>query len=1230
MKLTKIAIPLFLLMFLISGLIQAQTTDCEGPGSFSITPPEGVQGSGTPEDPYIMCIDQPLELTSTGVNPNLGFVNAGLGFLIYVGQPTDANPEEDPNARLVALSDDSGIIFNNGTGTFANTGFQNDPNVTFPFTTYIVPIIVPDINMPGTFDSNCTGIDPDAQYPVVIFLDPADNPDCTLDTGECEATSGTPDFGAETTYCGESTITFTSTGFNADPAFTTFYVVTSDGDLIIQSLNQTGEFTLVEGNYILHVFNVSSDEVPPGVEDIIVGLPAQAVFDALVCYDIISSEVISILPPNDPACETGECEATSGTPNFGTETIFCGESTIAFSATGFNADPAFTTFYVVTSDGDLIIQSLNQTGEFTLAEGNYILHVFNVSSDEVPAGVEDIIVGLPAQAVFDALVCYDIISSEVISVLSLDDPACETGDCEANAGMPNFDELQSVYCGTTEISIVSDGFTSVDSAGESFLQGYAVTDPDSVVLQVTVNSPAIFTLEPGEYLVTVLNLPCSILEDFGLPCDAPPLDLLIGINANDFIGLATCADWTTSELITVLAEDDPACLMGCDALAGALVGVESFYCSGGLSIESTGFNESPDFVQASIVTDADLNIIALGAGNNVPFSLEPGTYILHALNLAAAEVPADLQALVGLNAGDVLATLLCFSLESSSPINVLTPIAYSFTVDCDANVANVNISGGYPQYNLDNNTGVGLNYIVQGNLGGDVAIGTAWSVPLADTTYNVSILDEAGCIQEETITLTACTTDPLTITDIVYTVDEATNIYTFTFDIAGGSGMYTVDNGALTGSTFTSIQVACGDDATVTIVDGNGETLTVPVTAPCTAVVDCPGLSEGGTLTGAQDFYCAGEPVQVSATGFNNGAEYTQLYVATQGASFIIAAVSTDGNFGALTAGTYELHTFNFYNENPPIIPANPIGVSAVEIVNQTETCFDLDPNAATTIGVLNPVSIAVDYDCDELTGVYFLTFSFAGGLPQYVAENGPTGVGGDALYTASADVSGTYEFGQNIVIEYTENTAYQITVTDQAGCSQSTSGTPSPCTKTAIELMNFEGRTEATGNNLYWATASEYNNDYFEVQKSIDGQSFETIGKVYGANNSNTTQEYDFTDTAIEMMTYYRLKIVDTEGKAEYSHTISLERSHTAVEGLQITPVPAQNIATIQFNTTQAEQMNLAIYDLTGKLVSQEWINTQEGINTLYLEVAQWQSGVYFLELSNNKESWVQRIIKE
>lgn len=86
------------------------------------------------------------------------------------------------------------------------------------------------------------------------------------------------------------------------------------------------------------------------------------------------------------------------------------------------------------------------------------------------------------------------------------------------------------------------------------------------------------------------------------------------------------------------------------------------------------------------------------------------------------------------------------------------------------------------------------------------------------------------------------------------------------------------------------------------------------------------------------------------------------------------------------------------------------------------------------------------------------------------------------------------------------------------------------------ISLLSFDATANQNQVNLSWATASEKNNDFFTIERTVDGIDFEEVGKVAGQGNSSLKNEYTFSDTRPKNgISYYRLKQTDYNGESEY-----------------------------------------------------------------------------------------------
>jgi hypothetical protein len=93
------------------------------------------------------------------------------------------------------------------------------------------------------------------------------------------------------------------------------------------------------------------------------------------------------------------------------------------------------------------------------------------------------------------------------------------------------------------------------------------------------------------------------------------------------------------------------------------------------------------------------------------------------------------------------------------------------------------------------------------------------------------------------------------------------------------------------------------------------------------------------------------------------------------------------------------------------------------------------------------------------------------------------------------------------------------------------------------ITLVSFNAKLLQDKVQLNWATANEFNNDFFTIEKSKDGKSWEEIGNINGAGTKNQLTNYTFYHSSPEFgVTYYRLKQTDFDGRYSYSDIVAVE----------------------------------------------------------------------------------------
>ena len=173
--------------------------------------------------------------------------------------------------------------------------------------------------------------------------------------------------------------------------------------------------------------------------------------------------------------------------------------------------------------------------------------------------------------------------------------------------------------------------------------------------------------------------------------------------------------------------------------------------------------------------------------------------------------------------------------------------------------------------------------------------------------------------------------------------------------------------------------------------------------------------------------------------------------------------------------------------------------------------------------------------------------------------------------------------------------------------------------TSLPIELLSFQAKNQNNQNHLIWQTASESNNEAFEIERSINGIDFEKIGFTKGKGNSNHIQTYQFIDANPFSTSYYRLKQIDFDGKFDYSNTISIKIGKE--KGIQIYPNPTNGIITIESEETL--NTDILIYNSIGKLVK----TTKAQNNNI--NISDLPMGMYMVSMTNNENRLVKQIVK-
>lgn len=218
-------------------------------------------------------------------------------------------------------------------------------------------------------------------------------------------------------------------------------------------------------------------------------------------------------------------------------------------------------------------------------------------------------------------------------------------------------------------------------------------------------------------------------------------------------------------------------------------------------------------------------------------------------------------------------------------------------------------------------------------------------------------------------------------------------------------------------------------------------------------------------------------------------------------------------------------------------------------------------------------------------------------------------------------DATGIYVVGFD---NFPGNNQWRIMKYD--GC-----GLPTP-----VELLYFSVKWKDETNNaalIEWATASETNNDYFEIQRSINAVDFTSIIQMPGAGNSSSLISYSQIDSApvTGVASYYRLKQVDFNGDFSYSNIVVLNAPE-GIDIINIWPNPSVNNFSFMITSTNAEKINIELINTNGKKVISLVQTIAEGVSIISVDTQNLVTGYYLIRAmteSGNYKDQMQLIVK-
>jgi Secretion system C-terminal sorting domain/Pregnancy-associated plasma protein-A len=184
------------------------------------------------------------------------------------------------------------------------------------------------------------------------------------------------------------------------------------------------------------------------------------------------------------------------------------------------------------------------------------------------------------------------------------------------------------------------------------------------------------------------------------------------------------------------------------------------------------------------------------------------------------------------------------------------------------------------------------------------------------------------------------------------------------------------------------------------------------------------------------------------------------------------------------------------------------------------------------------------------------------------------------------------------------------------------------------LKLTMFNVQQNTNNVVCKWETTQEDNVKNFNVERSLNGRTFESIGTVAALGNTTNTAFYQFKDDNANKLTsstiYYRLKINDVNGKYNYSNVVFVKLGEK--QSLQVYPNPAKDVVNVQITNSSSSVLNntVQLVDYLGRVLLEKKVAVATGTQAVELNTTNLAKGNYVIVVKANSEVKTLKFIKE
>lgn len=185
------------------------------------------------------------------------------------------------------------------------------------------------------------------------------------------------------------------------------------------------------------------------------------------------------------------------------------------------------------------------------------------------------------------------------------------------------------------------------------------------------------------------------------------------------------------------------------------------------------------------------------------------------------------------------------------------------------------------------------------------------------------------------------------------------------------------------------------------------------------------------------------------------------------------------------------------------------------------------------------------------------------------------------------------------------------------------------------VTILSFNGSIDKKTVQLNWQTSLEVNSSYFEIQKSEDGINFETFATATAKGNSSLISNYQVKDDLFfytKKVVYYRIKMVDIDGKHKYSSVMVIKVDAVVTKSsVKAWPVPFISQLNVEYSSELNQDVRISLISINGAVVFNSNYTVKQGRNIITLTQApSIPAGTYMMQISNGAKTETIKVIKQ